>query len=332
MRRPNISTSPIVHNGRPVADSSSRPSLRPKLGGVHWIGYAASAAVRSHAQFGNLEFGIGNRDLLVFSGMIDTRAAGAPGRGRATLSVRRPAMRRIDRIALACASAILGGCQAAGQYPGIAPSFYAYTVFNGQVSEVFQFPPHFVETSCMQALADLGFTAIEKSNDGPVVVITATTPDGCRPARMRIEPQNAMTMFRIRIGRGVLGDEPLSKSVIDRIALNYGAVPRTLIPIEPTLGRRGPINIPAAPPTPWFEPIAPLGVPGPGTVIVPAAPLGPITTPPVPVGPSLPPTPNPPANVPNAPVPADGDGPFAQPSGSSHRAEMVPAPPAARPG
>ena len=239
-------------------------------------------------------------------------------------------MRRIDGIALACASAVLGGCQAAGQYPGIAPSFYAYTFFNGQLSEVFQYPPQFVETSCMQALADLGFYAIEKTNDGTAVLITAKTPDGCRPARISIEPQNAMTMFRIRIGRGLLGDEPLSKAVIDRIALNYGAVPRTIIPIEPTLGRRGPINIPAAPPTAWFEPIAPPGLPGPGAVIVPGAPVGPITEPPVPVGPSIPPVPNPPPPPPNAPAPPDGDGPFAQPPGSSHRADVVPARPAGR--
>jgi hypothetical protein len=239
-------------------------------------------------------------------------------------------MRWIDRIALACAPAVLGGCQAAGQIPGVAPSFYAYTFFNGQVSEVFQYPPYFVETSCMQALADLGFSAIEKGNEGPAVVITATTPDGCRPARISIEPQNAMTMFRIRIGRGLLGDEPLSKAVVDRIALNYGAVPRTLIPIEPTLGRRGPINIPAAPPTAWFEPIGPLGIPGAGTVIVPGDTLGPATAPRVPVGPPPPPVPNAPAPLPNAPAPPDGDGPFAQPPGSSHRAGIVPARPPVR--
>jgi hypothetical protein len=249
-------------------------------------------------------------------------------------------MRRIDGIALACASAILGGCQAAGQYPGIAPSFYAYTFFNGQLSEVFQYPPQFVETSCMQALADLGFTAIEKSTEGTAVLITATTPDGCRPTRISIEPQNAMTMFRIRIGRCLLGDEPLSKAVVDRIALNYGAVPRTIIPLEPTLGRRGPINIPAAPPTAWFEPIAPPGLPGPGTVIVPGARVGPITEPPasfgpiteppVPVGPAPPPVPNPPPPVPNVPAPPDGDGPLAQPPGSGRRADVVPARPAGR--
>jgi hypothetical protein len=219
-------------------------------------------------------------------------------------------MRRTDLMALACASAIVGGCQAAGQYPGIAPSFYAYTFFNGQVSEVFQFPPQFVETSCLQALADLGFGSIERCVEGPLVVITAVSPDGYRPTRITIEPQNAMTMFRIRVGRGVLGDEPLSKAVIDRIALNYGALPRTIIPIEPTLGRRGPINIPAAPPTMLLEPFPPAG-----SAVVPGAPLGPALPPPAPLVPVPPP-------VPDVPAPTVGDGPFAQPPRADRRAEV----------
>jgi hypothetical protein len=228
-------------------------------------------------------------------------------------------MRRSAWVVLACASAVIGGCQAAGQYPGIAPSFYAYTWYFGQLSQVFQFPPQFVETSCLQALADLGFHEIEKSNEGPCVIITATTPDGYRSARIRIEPQNAMTMFRIRIGPALLGDEPLSKSVIDRIALNYGAVPRTIIPIEPTLGRRGPINIPAAPPTTWFEPLAAPGIPGMGggTVIIPVAPNDPAALPSGHPNPALPP-------IPNAPAPPAVDGPVAQPAAPNRRADAAP--------
>lgn len=235
-------------------------------------------------------------------------------------------MRRIVLIVLACASSVVGGCQAAGQYPGIAPSFYAYTFFNGQVSEVFQFPPPFVEGSCMQALADLGFYSIETSREGAATIITARTPDGPRPARITIEPQNAMTLFRVRIGRGLLGDEPLSKALIDRIAQNFGTIPRTIIPLEPTLARRGPLNISAAPPTNLLEPIAPPGT----TVVAPGAPLAPTVVPPTSVDPELPLAPGVPAPAiesgpaPIVPTPPAGAGPFTPPR-ANHRAEARPA-------
>lgn len=178
-------------------------------------------------------------------------------------------MRRSLRAVAAAGAVALSGCQAvsqlpglyraAGNLPGIAPTMLAYTYYQGQASQVYQFNVPQVHNSLRQALADLGFRKVEEHPDGNGIVLKARTPDG-RIAKMTVSPRNALTLFTIWVACP-FGDEPLSKAVIDRIAINLGSLPRQLVPFEATLARRGsPREIPfrgTAPEVPEPIPVDP---------------------------------------------------------------------------
>jgi hypothetical protein len=133
----------------------------------------------------------------------------------------------------------LGWYRAAGDFPGIAFSDYAFTYFRGTSSQVFQYPVHQVAGSAAEAMADLGFTAIrgEPSPDGSLL-IHAHAPDG-RPTEVVLTPRNRMTDMKVTIGPAHLGDQMFSLDLMRRVALNFGTLPRDYTPIEPTLAVRG---------------------------------------------------------------------------------------------
>lgn len=139
----------------------------------------------------------------------------------------------------ACGCGLPGWYRAAGSFPGIAASDYAFYYFNGTASQLFPSEVPDVEGAAMEALLDLGFKVDgrpERCPDG-VVKIHAQAPDG-RPAEISITPQNDMSNMRITIGPGCIGDEMLSRDVLKRVALNFGTLPRDYTPLEQTLGRR----------------------------------------------------------------------------------------------
>lgn len=177
-------------------------------------------------------------------------------------------------VTMALASA---GCQAIGRFPGIDPSDYAYISYGCDFTQVYQFTVPQVETAALEAMADMGFRIVDRKVEDGDVVIRAKTLDR-RPARVTIRPRNRMSAMTVRIG---LGDEMASDALIQRVALNFGTLPRTIIPMEPTLSRR---NDPPPAPDPVF--------------VVPAEPLLPSPLPPPPDE-ELPP-----------PLPPAGEGPF----------------------
>jgi hypothetical protein len=129
------------------------------------------------------------------------------------------------------------GCRSIGRFPTIDPSDYAYAFYcvNGKVSQVFQYTVPQVESATLQALADLGFRKIDRRRDDGEVTIHAKTVD-YRHCQIHIRPRNNMTEFTIHVG--IEGDEVVSEAVVQRVALNFGTLPRTIIPMEPTLARR----------------------------------------------------------------------------------------------
>ncbi|MDG3007714.1 DUF3568 family protein [Paludisphaera mucosa] len=127
------------------------------------------------------------------------------------------------------------GCRSIGRFPGIDPTDYAYSYFNGKVTQVYQFTVPQVESSALEALVDMGFRKIDGSREDGDVVIYAKTLDH-RPACVTIRRRNAMSVLSVRIG--LEGDEMVSEAFIQRVALNLGTIPRTILPLEPTLRRR----------------------------------------------------------------------------------------------
>jgi hypothetical protein len=137
-----------------------------------------------------------------------------------------------------CGCASLSWLRAVGHYPGVAPSDYAYYNYFGISSQLFPYSVSQVESSTIESIGDLGFKIVDKpthSSDG-IIEIEAATPDG-RSARVTLTPQNNLTNMRIAIGPKCVGDEMLSRDVFKRVALNFGAIPRSYTPMEPVLSR-----------------------------------------------------------------------------------------------
>ena len=162
------------------------------------------------------------------------------------------------------------GCQSIGNLPGIDPTDYAYMFYQSNVSQVYSQSVPQVQSSALEAMADLGYTEIRCKLDSGIVTIQATTLDH-RPARVTIQPRNTMSSMTVKIGE--CGDEMVSETLTRRVALNFGELPRTLIPIEPTLSRRidlrsqrrlfvPPVDFVPSPPTEAKPPVVPAG-PGP---------------------------------------------------------------------
>ncbi len=198
------------------------------------------------------------------------------------------------------------GCRSVGRFPTIDPADYAYSYFNGIYTQVFQFNPAQVESSTLQALADLGFTKIERKRlaDGKVEIKCWTLDH--RPACVWVKPRNeAMTLLSIYVG--IVGDEMVSQTFMERVALNFGTVPRIIIPMEPTIERR--FN-----PMPPLQPTLPKVVSIPATLPPDAVPLA------EPSGGDFGPAP---AIIPVPPAPAADPGPF-----GTSESPITPPPPA----
>ena len=153
-----------------------------------------------------------------------------------------------------CGCGGLGWYRAIGDFPGVAPSDYAFYDFCGTSSQVFQFSIPQVQSAAIEALRDLGFKDIGPVKPCPdeALAMKMRTPDG-RPATVTFTPRNRMTNMRIVIGPAHVGDVLLSRDVFRRVALNFGTLPRDYMPLEPTLARR--MNPPTAlPPSMMHEP------------------------------------------------------------------------------
>ena len=130
------------------------------------------------------------------------------------------------------------------------------------MTQVYQETVPQLKSSVMEALADLGYTGVTCEEDAGIITIRATTVDH-RPARITISPRNTMSSMTVKIGH--VGDEMVSQALIQRVAMNFGELPRTVIPMEPTLQRRADPLRPRRP------------IPPGGTVVTPevAVPLSP---------------------------------------------------------
>jgi hypothetical protein len=138
-------------------------------------------------------------------------------------------------VLILAAATTLVGCQSAGRLPGIDPTDYAYLHYKCDVTQVYPEGVPQVRSAAVEAMGDLGYTDVQCEPKAGLVTIRALTLDG-RPARVTIQPRNSMAAMTVKIG--AVGDEMVSQTLIQRVALNLGALPRTIIPLERTLSRR----------------------------------------------------------------------------------------------
>ena len=106
--------------------------------------------------------------------------------------------RNVPLVVIVLSGLLAGGCgslgwyRAIGDFPGIAPSDYAFYDFCGTSSQVFQFSMPQVQSAAIEALRDLGFKDIGPVKPCPdeALAMKMHTPDG-RPATITFTPQNS---------------------------------------------------------------------------------------------------------------------------------------------
>ena len=109
-------------------------------------------------------------------------------------------------------------------------SFSEFFFSAGRGTQLFAAPPSVVIAALDQALGDLELTPVQHARDGTVQRVEAKTKDGRRVAAT-IRAYAGTSHVAVRIGR--FGDEPLSRSILERVGVRLGsrdpeAIPGTL--------------------------------------------------------------------------------------------------------
>ncbi|MFI5455759.1 MAG: DUF3568 family protein [Isosphaerales bacterium] len=100
----------------------------------------------------------------------------------------------------------------------------------GRAIQEFAFPAAVVRGAVSEAMDDLKMTSIEGGRTGAVYKLDAKTADN-RPVLITVRPHEGQTRVSCRIGW--LGDEPLSKALLERTGVRLGTLPPAAIPENP---------------------------------------------------------------------------------------------------
>jgi Protein of unknown function (DUF3568) len=110
----------------------------------------------------------------------------------------------------------------------VGPSKASYAA--GRASQDFAMPPGPVGNAVAEAMEDLKMTSIQRGRDGTVNKIDSKTADG-QVVTVTIRYHKPMSRVSCRIGW--FGDEPLSRTLLDRIGVRLGTLPPAAIPENP---------------------------------------------------------------------------------------------------
>lgn len=100
----------------------------------------------------------------------------------------------------------------------------------------------------VEAMDDLSMTSVKRSRDGAVYRIDAKSADN-RSVTVTVRPHQNAARVCCRVGW--LGDEPLSRAMLERIGIRLGTLPPapipekppTAAPLNPLLSRGGPPDL-----------------------------------------------------------------------------------------
>ena len=142
---------------------------------------------------------------------------------------------RIERLALVIALVgVLSQAGCAMTKPGssgeVSPSSEQYTYSTGRGVQDFAMPPIAVKAAVYEALEDLNMTVTHRGRDGAVSQIDARTTDD-RTVTVTIRPQQEVTHVGCRIGW--FGDDPLSRTLLERVGIRLGTRAPEPIPDKP---------------------------------------------------------------------------------------------------
>ena len=110
------------------------------------------------------------------------------------------------------------------------PPVDLYSFSSGRGSQEFSLPPVAVRAAVYEAMEDLNMTVLHRGREGAVSQTDGRTSDG-RSVTITIRPQHGMTHVGCRIG--LFGDDPLSKTLMERVGIRLGPLPPDAIPDKP---------------------------------------------------------------------------------------------------
>jgi hypothetical protein len=139
-------------------------------------------------------------------------------------------MRRTLFLVLLCDVVALAGCRTVAPNAGPAVEAAGFAYGGGRATQEFPFPTTLVQPAIMAALADVGVKQVRQRHDGPSRIFEGTTADG-RAATVTLRPGTGAARVTVRIGW--FGDEPFSRSVMERLGVRLGTLPPAAIPAEP---------------------------------------------------------------------------------------------------
>ncbi|MDG3005640.1 DUF3568 family protein [Paludisphaera mucosa] len=138
--------------------------------------------------------------------------------------MRRRAARRASLAGLVLVSA---GCAITTPHVAVPEVGFAYSA--GQGSQTFAAPPGVVGPAVVESLGDLGMKDVRPLRDGTVLRYEAVTSDD-RSASVTIRSRGGAATAVARVGW--FGDEPLSRAILQRVAVRLGERAPEPIPEE----------------------------------------------------------------------------------------------------
>jgi hypothetical protein len=105
---------------------------------------------------------------------------------------------------------------------------YSYSA--GRGVQDFKAPPGSVKTAVFEAMDDLKMTVVHRGRDGAVSQVDGRTSDN-QTVTVTIRPQQ--TNMRVSCRIGWFGDQPLSRSLLERVGIRLGTLPPAAIPDQP---------------------------------------------------------------------------------------------------
>jgi hypothetical protein len=139
------------------------------------------------------------------------------------------------RIALLATVALgVTACQTvkppAGLVEGTASAGAEFSYSGGRGVQVFPQPLATVQSALVAALGDVKVDKLRQTRDGGVIVMEGETDDH-RKASVSLRPHAGGSRLTARFGW--FGDEPLSRALMNRVAVRLGNLPPSAIPTDP---------------------------------------------------------------------------------------------------
>jgi Protein of unknown function (DUF3568) len=110
------------------------------------------------------------------------------------------------------------------------PSGTSYSYSAGRGIQDFGAAPSAVKPAVYEAMEDLNMTVTRRRRDGAVAQVDGRTPDD-RAVTVTVRPRQGMTQVSCRIGW--FGDDPLSRTLLERVGVRLGTAPPAAIPDHP---------------------------------------------------------------------------------------------------